>query len=82
MAKRGRPKTIDSYLKSDIRKAIKEARTLHLCRDDGIVNVIYHERGKDLTGFIKDALKKEFNKLIIFHNNGGKTEIEVLNAVQ
>ena len=67
------------FIKSHVKKAIRNAQSIHLYTRDGICNVIRPRKGEDFTEYVKKGLEKEYNKLVIVHKNGGTTEIEVLN---
>ena len=68
------------FIKSDIKKAIRNAETLHLIDGKGLVNVIHPKKGEDFTDFVKKGLETEYKKLVIYHKNGRRTEIEVINS--
>ncbi len=67
------------YIKLDVKKSIKKAKCIQLYKKDGTVNVLRSKKGEDFTEYVKERLKKEYTKLVITHERGNVTEIEVLN---
>ncbi len=67
------------YIKKDVRSAIKSATSIFIYQKEGYPVIILHpEKAQNWTNFIKEGIRtKEFNKLILYHKNGGRTEIEV-----
>lgn len=67
------------YIKSDVKKAIKKAKCIQLYRKDGTMNVLWPKKGEDFAEYVKKGLEKEYSKLVMIHEKGNTTEIEVVN---